>query len=315
MTNKKQYHINQSPFYKLSSHDRLAKILFIKLKTLNRIIYKGDDNYYFAKLSSPSSRNLEVPKSQLKRIHSRINTLISRIHAPEFLFSGVKGRSNIKNAEYHAANTALIKIDIEKYYLNTTIKMVERAFVKYFKCSKDVSKTLARLCTVQGHLPTGSPISQSLSFYTNIGIFNHLNIYSKSRNIKFSVYVDDLTFSGKVIPKDFIHYVTTYINKNRGYDCHKIRRFNASTIKVVTGAVIDGDILKVKSSQRKKIQELLHGMEKMINSHPSDSPELVKYLQILIGHLFSAGQVNGRYYQKGKEIVSYRKDLAIKSMN
>ena len=60
---------------------------------------------------------------------------------------------------------------------------------------------------MNGHLPTGSPISQSVAFFSNLTVFNNISTYSKSRNIEFSVYVDDLTFSGKVIPKCFTDYI------------------------------------------------------------------------------------------------------------
>jgi len=306
-----KYSINQSPLYKVSSHASLAKILFIEPRTVKVILKNGDNNYYFSTLPE-SDRSLEIPKSQLRRIHARINNLFSRIEAPAYLNSGVKGRSNIKNAKDHLGDKALVKIDIKKFYPSTTEGMVEKCFIKIFRCSKDVAKTLSKLCCVNGHLPTGSPISQSLAFYVNMSIFKHLSIYSKARNIVFSVYVDDMTFSGKVIPKNFVGYVTSYIEKSRGYRCHKIRTYNASTPKVVTGAVITGETLKVKNAQRNTISKLLLNLDENVNNYDNDSLELVKYFQVLIGHLFSAGQINGRYYQKGKEVVKYRKILEIK---
>jgi len=306
-----KYPINQSPLYKVNSHASLAKILFIEPRTVKKILKRGDNNYYFSTLPE-SNRSLEIPKSQLRRVHARINNLFSRIQEPFYLNSGVKGRSNIKNAKDHLGEKSLVKVDIKSFYPSTTEDMVEKCFIKVFRCSRDVAKTLSKLCCVNGHLPTGSPISQSLAFYVNISIFKHLSIYSKARNIVFSVYVDDMTFSGKVIPRNFVSYITSYIEKNRGYKCHKIRTYNVSTPKVVTGAVINGESLKVKNSQRNTIYKLLLSLDKNVNTYKYDSLELVHYFQVLIGHLFSAGQINGRYYQKGKEIVRYRKKLGIK---
>jgi len=306
-----KYPIHQSPFYKVNSHKSLAKILFVEPRTVKKILKRGGKNYYFSKLPE-SERPLEIPKSQLKRVHARINNLFSRIEDPSYLNSGVKGRSNVKNARNHLGEKALVKIDIKSFYPSTTVDMVEKCFIKTFRCSKDVAETLSKLCCVNGHLPTGSPISQSLAFYVNVSIFNHLSIYSKARQIDFSVYVDDMTFSGKVIPRSFVSYVTSYINKSRGYKCHKIRTYNASTPKVVTGAVIVSDALKVKYSQQTKITKLLSCLDENVKKYDVHSFELVRYFQVLIGHLFSAGQINGRYYQKGKKMVEYRKKLGIK---
>jgi len=312
---KAKYPINQSPLYKVNNLKSLAKILCVDIKTIQTIIDKESKNYYFSNLPGDKERALEVPKPQLKRIHTRINNLISRISTPDYLNSGVKGRSNVKNAKVHLGDKALLKIDIKNFYPSTTNEMVEKCFHKIFRCTKDIAKTLSQLCCVNGHLPTGSPISQSISFYSNFGIFNHLNIYSKSRNILFSVYVDDLTFSGQVIPKNFVDYVTSYIEKNRGYKCHKIRIYNSDTPKVVTGAVIAGHALKVKNSHRKIINSLFLEFDEKTKSHTIDSPELEHYFQVLIGHLFSAGQINGRYYQKGREIVEKRKIMKLQKQS
>lgn len=306
---KNNYLINQSPFYKVNNLNALAKILCIDVKTLHAVVARGSANYYFSTLPGNKQRALEVPKPQLKRIHTRLNKLLSRIEAPHYLNSGVKGRSNVRNAKVHLGEKALLKIDIKNFYPSTTILMVEKCFNNTFSCTKEVARILSELCCVNGHLPTGSPISQSISFFSNIGVYSHLNHYAKSRNIEFSVYVDDLTFSGKIIPRNFISYVKSYIENNRGYKCHKIRVFKSDTPKVVTGAVIDRHALKVKNSHREIIRNLLLGLDSKIHQYQFEDPELVLYFQVLIGHLFSAGQINGRYYQKGKEIVGVRKKL------
>jgi hypothetical protein len=312
---KDKYPLNQSPLYKINSHQSLAKVLLIDIKTLKTVLKRENDNYYFSKTSSEKPRILEIPKPQLKRIHARINGLLSRIKPPDYLNSGIKGRSNVKNAKAHLGTKTLIKVDIKDFYISTTNDMVEKCFVKTFQCSKDIAKTLAGLCCVNGHLPTGSPISQSISFYVNEPIFNHLQFYSKSRKIEFSVYVDDLTFSGQQIPKHFLDYVTEFIKKNRNYKCHKIRQYNSETPKPVTGTIIDGNILKVKNSHRKIIHDLLKQRKSNIAKYTHNDPKLEHYFQVLIGHLFSAGQINGRYYQLGKTIVAYRKECGIKAFN
>lgn len=312
---RRLYPLNQSPLYKVNSIDKLAKILGCDRRTLDRVISKGSANFYFTHLDGPKKRELQVPKSQLKRIHTRLNNLLSRITPPEYLNSGVKGRSNVKNASFHLSDTALLKMDIKDFYTSTTDFIVKRCFSKVFSCTKEVSEVLANLCCVNGHIPTGSPISQSIAFYSNSGPFNHINAYSKSRGIRFSVYVDDLTFSGNKIPRNFISYVSSYLKKNRGYECHKFRTYRACTPKVVTGVVIDNGILKVKNIHRDKIRLLLNDYDRVVSEYSLDSDEAIKYFQTLIGHLFSAGQINGRYYQLGQNHVSRRKLLGIRAVN
>lgn len=314
MKKNNPYKINQSPLYKLISHKKLAKCLGLEdEKTLRSLIKNGDKNYYISKL--PNGRVIEVPKPQLNRVHRRINKLLTRIEVPVYLNSGVKGRSNIKNARDHLGKQAVLKIDIQKFYPSITNQQIARTFVKSFACSKDVADSLAKLCCVDGHLPTGSAISQSLSFVVNRPVFDHINSYSKSRKIKFTCYVDDLTFSGLAIPKGFCSYITSYLKRVRGYNCHKIRLHKAMTPKSITGAVVVGDVLKVKNRHRHRIQRLLHLYSFMVSRYQPEDNKLINYFQRLQGHLYSAAQINPRYRQMGDIIVERRCRLGVPALN
>lgn len=314
MNSGKPYKVDQSPFYKLNSKAVLASHLNLKTKSnMLTLLRKGDSNFYVSTLAC--GRQIEVPLPKLSRVHRRINRLISRMETPNYLNSGVKKRSNVKNARDHLGEHALLKIDIKNFYQSITEEQVSRCFVKYFRCSTDVSESIAKLCCFNGYLPTGSSISQSLAYLVNRPIFDHINTYSKSKGIKFTCYVDDLTFSGKLIPRGFIGYIRSYIKNSRGYCCHKIRMHKAITDKCVTGVVIRGNVLKVPNSQRKKIHSLRHLLENMTkNYHPSDEKISVLFHQ-LQGHLFCAGQVNPRYKQEGRAIVEHRKLLGIAAQN
>lgn len=313
MKNKK-YQINQSPLYKLTTHAKLANCLGFKDQTtLKSLLKRGDNNYYVSSLAN--GRVIEVPKQQLARVHNRINSLLTRLETPDYLYSGVKGRSNIHNARKHIGCNTVLKIDIKKFYPSVTTEQIARCFVKQFKCTLDVAETLAQLCVVDDHLPTGSSISQSLAFAVNRPVFDHIDTYSRARGIKFTCYVDDLTFSSPVLPEDFCSYVVNYIKRNRNYICHKIRRHNVETPKSITGAIIDGHVLKVKNKHRNRISRLLHIYNFMVKRYKVDADELIIYFQRLQGHLFSAGQINPRYRQLGKVIVARRSALGVKALN
>ncbi|WP_404418797.1 reverse transcriptase family protein [Marinospirillum sp.] len=313
MKKKNKYPINQSPLYKLSNQKTLAKILNINLSTLKSIVARGGKNYKFG--STKNGRSIQIPKSQLLRVHNRINNLLIRIETPDYLVSGVKGRSHVYNAKLHARDVAVAKVDISKFYPSTSSEIVKKAFRKIFKCSNDVADTLEKICTVNNHVPTGSPLSQSLCFVVNAPVFDHINIYSKSRDIVFSLYVDDLTFSGGFIPKHFLSYVEGYLKRARGYRCHKFRTYGKNTEKVITGVVVKSNEIDLKRTQRNEISNLFNKMPYYSNLRIKDDERAIKYFQKLIGHLFSAGQISPRYRQFGYEVVSKRKDLGIKAQN
>ncbi|WP_421307941.1 reverse transcriptase family protein [Aeromonas veronii] len=312
--NNKSYPLNQSPLFKINSPARLAKILLVSdASVLIKLKEKGEKNYYFG--STDKGRDIEVPLSQLSRIHSRINKLLSNITPPDYLYSGVKKRSNVKNAAVHAGNKKLLKIDIAKYYQSISEEQVFRCFRKVFQCAPEVASLIASLCCVKGHLPTGSTISQSLSFAVNRPVFDNINIYSHSKGIKFTCYVDDLTFSGDEIPSGFCDYIVGYIKKNRGYKCHKIRRYNAETDKRVTGVIISDGKLKVMNRHVREINYLYKNVNSMLKKHAATDKELIHFFQRLQGHLFSAGQVNLRYRRLGASVVQIRKLSAVPALN
>ncbi|MFM9269962.1 reverse transcriptase family protein [Halomonas elongata] len=313
MNQKKSYPVNQSPFYKLSNHKLLAKILCMQPYTLKRILLRGDENYKFG--TTDNGRAIQIPKTQLLRVHTRINQLLNRVEKPSYLVSGVKGRSHVYNAKMHAGDVAVAKTDIERFYPSTTFNIVKKGFRKKFKCAEDIAKTLAFLCTVNGHVPTGSPLSQSLSFIVNSPVFDEINKYSRSRNITFSLYVDDLTFSGKVIPKNFLNHISQLLKKNRGYKCHKFRTYNRNTEKVITGVVVRQHGIDIKRTQKKIISDLSKKKAHFSRPEINEEPNTIKYYQRLIGHLFSAGEISPRYKQFGFTVVSERKALGILAQN
>src|SRR5690554_5172561 len=141
----KSYNLNQSPLYRINSHKKLSSVLGVKSSSvLTKIVSKSDNNYYLSKVDD---RDIQVPLNQLRRIHKRIDSLLRRIEQPDYLYSGVKGRSNVLNARVHDNNYNVLKLDIKSYYQSVSKDQVARCFISVFKCSQDVAKTLSEICT------------------------------------------------------------------------------------------------------------------------------------------------------------------------
>ena len=109
------YDLNQSPLYKLTTKRKLAALFNISTKELLTLASR-EDNYRVFQInrSSGKPRTVEVPKPHLERVHHRLFLLLSRITPPQFLHSGVKGRSYITNAEVNIGAHRLVKLDIKK---------------------------------------------------------------------------------------------------------------------------------------------------------------------------------------------------------
>ena len=202
------------------------------------------------------SRNIEHPYFDLDKVQTRIASLICRIEQPDYVHSGVKGRSHITNAAQHIGNHKLLTSDIQTFFPSTTRRMVFDFFYKQLKCTPDIADLLASLCTCKGHIPTGSRISMPLAYWANEPMFKLLNQLSTSKNITFTLFVDDIVFSGNEINKTFEYNIKRIIS-NHGHTAHprKTKLYNAEKTKIVTGVAVDTVGLLVANKHRKNIYQ------------------------------------------------------------
>lgn len=254
-TKGKSHPLIDSCFYKLESKQRLAKLLNVELSILQSLT--SDDNYNCYAISNGTKlRKIEHPYLNLDKVQTRIASLICRIKQPSYIHSGVKGKSHITNAAKHIGNHPVLTSDIQSFFPSTTTQMVFNFFHKKMKCSPDVSDLLANLCTCKGHIPTGSRISMPLAFWANEPMFDHLYRFSISRNITFTVFVDDIVFSGNAVGQQFLYNVKKIIS-NFGHTAHPIKTklHHAGKAKVITGVAVDDNGLKVANKHRKNIHQ------------------------------------------------------------
>ena len=211
MINRQPYNLYQSPLYRLGRKKDLAKVLGVSLAALNKL--KGNNGYY-SKVNE-KKRELQPTYGLKRKVHNRIKDILSRIEYPEYVKSGVKGKSIVNNAEVHKEAKYVLKLDIEKFYPSCKQKYVYRFFYHVLEMKKDIAYLLSKVVTYNDFIPTGSPLSQTMAFYSNRGVFNEINCMCIQEGIKFTLYVDDLTFSSKnKIPKNFAGRIAKILKKD-----------------------------------------------------------------------------------------------------
>lgn len=254
-----------NPLKELNSKRRLSELLLMK-HSISGLKKLGDDNnykvFYQEKLNSFGQirrREIHEPKLVLKRIHSRLNKLLTRRLFPYYLHSGIKKRSYKTNAEVHKGAKYLVNIDIRSYYDSCTIDKVYKFFKDDLNQSSDVAHILSKITTFKGHVPTGSPVSQILAYLCSSDMFSEIESYCSRFQVKFTIYVDDITFSSKKnISTSFINEVIKIIRKH-GFDINKkkLKKYNSSSVKEVTGVMIRDEALYVPNKRKKKIFDLI----------------------------------------------------------
>ena len=212
---QKSYEEHDSPFFCLRSQKKLADLLWVsksKMRALAR-----DENLYFdfpKRKASGDVRIISAPRTDLKEVQKRIADLLQRIAPPDYLFAPVAGRSYVDNAAVHLGSHSIRLLDIEDFFPSCTANKVVWFFHKRMQCSVDVAAIIKGIVTKNESLPQGSPCSPILAFLCYIDMWEEIAQIVDRANCTLSVYADDLTISGPVVPEASIWEIKKVLHKH-----------------------------------------------------------------------------------------------------
>lgn len=254
--------LNQSQLYKLTSPRRLALVLGLEEADL-RAMAVGPNRYrqFEIEKKSGGKRPVEDPVAPLKRVQGRIAKMLSRIEPPAFLFCPVKGRCYVGNAARHRGNRVVHCLDIKKFFPNTPRVRVIWFFEKVMQCRRDVAGLLGDLCTFEGHLPTGSPLSPILAYYSYHDMWAEIAALCAGKGYTLTVYVDDVTISGAKVPAADVWQVRRMIHRT-GLRYHKLKHYVDKPAEI-TGVIVRDDRVLVPNRQRLKMRQTTFALERV----------------------------------------------------
>jgi len=157
----------------------------------------------------PIMRELNPSCGRLYEIQDIIkNRILSKIPLPENIKGGVKGYSNIANAQAHKGRKHKFKTDMKKYFPSIGYERVYKMFLEYGFSSKCCT-ILTHLTTHKHVLPQGTPTSTHIANLIFLPNDKVLIDYCKKNNLRYTRFVDDLVFSS---PSDFRNKCIDLIN-------------------------------------------------------------------------------------------------------
>ena len=285
---RRKYPLRDSPFFRLQSKGKLARILQISPAKLKRLAQLEGGYIQFQKPKKKGgSRDISAPIPPLKSVQSRIAVLLGRVAPPDYLFAPVEGRSYVDNAARHIGAQAIRLLDIEDFFPSCTIKKVIWFFQNHMECSPDVAVMLARIVTHNGVLPQGSPCSPILAYFAYVDMWEEIDVLVSGAGCRLSVYADDLTISGGTVPEAMIWEIKKSLYRHgHRYAEHK-ERSRKDRAAEITGVILTRNGVTAPNRQRQKIQAVRENL-KVTKS----AKQALHYEAQLRGRLAQLRQIN-----------------------
>lgn len=310
MSTHKRVPLKGSALFRLTSPRRLANILMVTPTTLERLVRWGDQNYLvrpLAQAEGKAPRMIEEPKPQLKLIHQRFARLLAQIETPDYLHSGVKGRSYITNANAHTADKACVKLDLKKFFPSSSSHYVQRFFEDVLEYPPDVAARARQLLTYGGHLPTGGNASTILSFWAYKPMFDEIATLAAELGCEFTLYVDDMSITGTFANRK-CQQAARKIVARYGLRAHKAKAFSPGQPRVHTGIAKTRRGREVPHRRAKGIAQL-----EQEEAAAATTADKLKVLPSLIGKLSEAAIVDPSWMPRKNAAVHRRRRLKVEA--
>jgi RNA-directed DNA polymerase len=216
-------------------------------------------------------RTIQVPSKRLKNIQYKILEYLSSFDLPEYVFGlGGTDKSAKANAEYHCLDSkVIIKMDIRNFFSSTTAKILLCNFYNsasnlpkpYFKTITGIIPFVFICMNFLGelssfYLPTGAPTSPLISSLAFLSIDEKLNQLAKDHNLKYSRYIDDLTFSGPTYPPGFQAKVNQIVKEGGYHLNHKKSQvlYKNNHTQKITGISLNNKEARITREYRRQLR-------------------------------------------------------------
>ena len=269
------------------SLDHLANLVGFKESYLRFASHKTDG--YYRNFSIPKKsggiRLINEPLPNLKSIQIWIlENILYKLDTSTYAKAFIRKKSIKDNSRFHRGQPMVLTLDIENFFPSLSVVLIN-SFFRKMGYSKKVSYILTRLCSLSGGLPQGAPTSPALSNLLFKPLDNKIANYCIPRNIRYTRYADDMTFSGEFSCNKIIHFVRqTLSNLRLDLNEKKTRLMRAHQRQEVTGIVVNKK-LQAPIDCRKELRQCIYYIEKYgIESHLEKIGEMRgNYVSHLLG--------------------------------
>lgn len=242
---------------------------------------------------SGGRRTITAPCDGLKAEQREILKEIEpELQATVFAHGFIKGRSPLTNAKRHCGKRYVLNIDIKDFFPSCK---------RHSGCYTALEKKVLVKCFRNNELPQGAPTSPLLANYALKDFDCIISSVARkyySRDIRYTRYADDLTFSSNstvILSGKFYNCVKSALSSWRfEINESKVWRAGKGDRKNITGYNINAGRPTVPKEYRRKVRAIAHRASKC--GWALTKKEKLK-LDGLIGHMASAHRAEAKKYR------------------
>ena len=243
----------------------IEKDLGFSAKTLYGLSNSLEKHYHTVYLpkSDGSKRKLSVPDLILKLVQKSIaDNILIQYPISKYAKAYKPGSSIQKNARPHVGKKKILKLDIEGFFDHILYSRVKDTVFYEEKYSESIRILLTMLCYYNDSLPQGAPTSPAITNIIMYDFDESVGAFCNEKNIAYTRYCDDMTFSGCFDEREIISFVKGELRKlglflkNR-----KTAVISASKRQVVTGIVVN-EKMNVTKDYKKTIRQEIYYIKK-----------------------------------------------------
>jgi RNA-directed DNA polymerase len=244
--------------------EQLALLVGYKYEFLLRISNSAERFYRTFKIPKKSGgkREISEPLPSLKEIQRWIlDEILNHHRVSRYAKAYIHKRSIRENARFHVNQEIVLTIDIKDFFPSLRYEKVYGIFIG-LGYSVSVATMLSNLCCLNGSLPQGAPTSPALSNILMINIDKRVSGFIKEKEIRYTRYADDMTFSGNFEPGMIIKFIRNILSdENLRINEKKIRVRRSGQRQEVTGVIVNEKIQAPKEI-RKNLRQSVYYIEK-----------------------------------------------------
>lgn len=278
------------------------------IRTLYTLANNQNKNYkvYKIKKRNGTYRIIHEPSPLLKFVQRKIlKNLLMEKSISKYAKAYYPGISLKDNARVHVGKKIILKLDIKNFFDSVSfINVYNSCFpIEYYPLS--VGMLLTYLCTLDDHLVQGAPTSAYISNLVMKSFDEEVGKFADAKNIDYTRYSDDMTFSGDFYPSEIITKVRKELAKlGLRLNDKKTVVIKWSASQKVTGIVVNQKA-QVCSNYRRRIRQEVYYIKKYgLNEHLTKLgvDDANVYLNSLLGRIMFVLQVDNN----NLEFVNYK---------